>query len=690
MVDNTQGSEQDTKYFASLPPEEAVSAFKSRSDTWFDTLINNSYLEKVRTSWLFYHGLFNESIDSGHSIHFSGEQGELVNISVNHYRNIAKHILNMITANRPSFQARAVNMDYKSLAQTKLANSLLDYYMREKKLEEYLTTAAELSISMGSGYLKMEWDSEKGEIHDYTDNGVPVYEGDVVFTNLSVLDVAFDTTKEFSRDHDWVVVRTFKNKFDLAAQFPEKGEEIRALRTKDRMAWYNRLTGTNFDKTTDVPVYEVFHKRTPAMPQGRYMLYLSGDIILMDTPMPYRELPVYRIAPSDILGTPYGYTPMFDLLPLQDALNSLYSTVLTNQNAFGVQNIAIPEGSNIVTNSIMGGMNIVKYLPMPNVPNGGAPFPLQLTQTPSEIFNFIEIIKRDMETISGINAVARGDTPANLESGAALALVQAQALQFMSGLQHSYIKLIEDVGSGLIHMLQDFAAAPRIAMIVGENNRSEMKEFSGEDVSNISRVFVDVGNALANSVAGRLSMAEQLMQMKPEAFTPEQYVNIINTGKLENMTSSVNSQIMLAKEENKKLLDGTTKPIALSTDEHWLHIKEHQAVIADPDLRYDDELVARTLDHINEHLEELRNADPDLLLGLGQQPLSMQNPATTGPGNIQGRPPEEVSEPGNIEQLAAGQTGTPAGAMMPGIPSPAEVPQGQGPMTASEALSLQS
>ena len=48
-----------------------------------------------------------------------------------------------------------------------LANGLLDFYMREKRLEVYLKRAVEYSIVMGAGYIKMEWNSTSGEIYDY-------------------------------------------------------------------------------------------------------------------------------------------------------------------------------------------------------------------------------------------------------------------------------------------------------------------------------------------------------------------------------------------------------------------------------------------------------------------------------------------------------------------------------------------
>jgi hypothetical protein len=216
----------------------------------------------------------------------------------------------------------------------------------------------------------------------------------------------------------------------------------------------------------------------------------------MDTAMPYRTLPVYRIAPHDILGSPFGYTTMFDLLPMQDALNSLYSTILTNQNAFGVQNILNPRGNDVRLTQVEGGLNFIEYNAQ-----AGKPEPLNLTQTPPEIFNFAQIIEKNMETISGVNSVARGNPEASLKSGNALALVQSQALQFMNGLQQSYIMLIEDIGTGLVQLLQDFAKVPRVAEIAGVSNKTKMQEFTGDDLKSIRRVVVDVGNSLAQCLA---------------------------------------------------------------------------------------------------------------------------------------------------------------------------------------------
>jgi len=659
------------EYFAASSDEKLVTYLQKKSEAWFSSLVSTDYLDKIKRSWQAYYGFYYEG---GHAITFGGETGELVNLPMNHYGNIASHILTMVTATRPSFQARSINTDVKSQIQTNLANGLLDYYMRDKRLEQDLKKAVEYAIVMGCGYVKMEWNATTGDIYDYIEPeykplvdeegmpvydldgqpemeldedgemveltaGVPLYSGDIVFNVLSPFDVVFDPTKNDNK-HDWQLCRSFKNKYDLIAKYPEYAEKIKALKTKSDINT-SRVSMTAYDETTDVPVYEFYHRPTESLTKGRYVLYLDQDVVLEDTVLIYKNLPIFRISSRDILGTPFSYTSMFDLLPIQDAVNSLYSTIMTNQNTFGVQNVYVERGSDVQVEQISDGLNFIQ-----GNPGFNPPAPLNLTSTPAEIFNFLKMLETSMETISGVNSVARGNPESQLKSGNALALIQSQALQFISGLQQSYIQLIEDVGTNIVELLKTFANTPRVAAISGKSNVTYMKEFKAEDLSSITRVIVDAGNALAQTTAGRVEMASQMMQMGIIT-TPEQYIAVINTGKLETMTEGQNKELLLVRAERERLVDGSTPVVAILTDAHSLHIREHKAVLADPDLRMDAELVQRTLNHIQEHLDIL--SDPNvanILTLLGEQPLGPPGGSPPAPANAL---PEQPNQQGQEE-----------------------------------------
>ncbi len=639
-------------YFAADTPENTASNLLNKSQSFFTYLRANAYLEKLNLMYRAYYGAYNTSIGTGHQIHFTGEQGELALMPVNHFRNIAQHIYTMITANRPVMEARAVNLDSKSQSQAYLANGILDYYMREKGLEEALKRAVEMSIVLGTGFVKMEWNATAGEEYDFDEESNEFqYEGEIEFCNPSPLDVIVDGTKE-SWDNDWVMVKTYKNRFDLMAKYPDQADRIKGMPSKNEWNNYKLGIWTN-DDTDDICVYEFFHKKTEALPNGRYMLFLSTDCVLLDMAMPYRVIPIFRIAPSTILGTPYGYSPMFDLLPLQEAVNSLYSTILTNQNNLGVQNIYVPRGADININTLQGAMNIIS--------GNAKPEPLNLTQTPKEVFEYLNMLIQAMETISGVNSVSRGNPEASLKSGTALALVQSMSLQFISGLQQSYVKLIEDSGTALIQVLKDFSNTPKLISLVGKNNRPYLKEFVGDDIKDINRIIVDVGNPLSHTIAGRVQMAEQLLQMHL-LDSPDQYFQVINTGRLDAVYQGQMSELLLIQSENEKLLEGEN-PLTSPLDKHKLHIDEHKAVLSNPDLRNNPDLVKLTMDHIEQHLNALRNTDPALLQLIGEQPI----PPLPQPGEP---PPGPQGPPG----MPPGPPGMPKGG--PPMPPPGMGPQG--------------
>lgn len=668
-INSGQNRTTEEKYFAARPANDTCSVLMQRARSFYQVLHANAYLEKLARMWDSYHGQYYDSLGYGHRISFGGQQGELCQIPVNHFRNLAQHMYTIITSSRPTMDARAVNMDYKSLSQTVVANGILDYYMREKKLEKCLKKAAEMAVVLGSGFIKVEWNATEGEIYDVDEaTGKFSYQGDMVFTNLSPFDVVVDGSKE-EWDNEWILIRSFGNKYNLMAKYPELASKIDAIPAKSEVSRY-RLNMFSNDETDDIPIYEFYHKKTEAMPDGRYLLFVADDIVMMDAKLPYREIPIYRIVPSEIMGTPYGYTPMFDIYPLQEGINSLYSTIMTNQSTFGVQNVYVPRGADITMAALEGGLNVIEANAKPEAIN--------LTETPAEIFKFLEYLIQSAETISGINSVARGNPESSLRSGNALALVQSMAIQFTSGLQQSYVSLIEDVGTSVINILKDFAAAPRVIQIVGKNNKPYLKEFTGEDLNSISRVVVDMGNPLSKTTAGRVQMAEQLLQMKLLT-TPEQYFQVIDTGRLDVTYKGEQAELLNIQRENELLLSGQPA-VALSLDKHQTHILEHKGVLADPDLRSNAQLVKNVQDHIEEHLNFLRNTDPALLTLIGEHPIPPLQPPMP-PGGM--APPPGAPGPGG-PQMAPPPQGGP-GPMAPKIAPPPQ--QIAGPLQHGEPIS---
>ena len=192
------------------------------------------------------------------------------------------------------------------------------------------------------------------------------------------------------------------------------------------------------------------------------------------------------------------------------------------------------------------------------------------------------------------------------------------------------------------------------------------------DIADINRVIVDVGNPLARTTAGRVQMAEQLMQMKPEEFSIQQYAQVINTGRIDGMLESPVDQSNLIQLENERLLAGT--PVkALIIDDHKEHILRHRTILNDIDIRLDDVRSKATYDHLMEHIEFARSADPAILTMTNQQQLppapAPQPPVETGVNqpqqNAAGQSPIAQVEEASSQSMQQEQ---------PGVPKPATPP----------------
>jgi hypothetical protein len=439
--------------------------------------------------------------------------------------------------------------------------------------------------------------------------------GDMFFRHYKPRNVARDTSVEKMSECKWNIVVDYVNRFELANKYKKKMQAILDVSDDLAQRYSTDWTNVNIDKECDtIPLYTLVHQKSAALPKGRLVECIGDGTVLFDGDMEYKQFPLIPIVPSTLKSIPFGYTIAMDLLTLQKVFDGVYSTIITNQEAFGTQNVLVPENSNISVSKIADGLNFINYISA-----SGKPESLNLLNTPPESYKLLDLINSYIQTISGVNSVARGNPEASLKSGSALALVASMSLQFNSAFQNSNAFFKENSGTALISVLQQYASTPRIALISGKTNRSYLQSFTKDDIANISRVVVDIGNPLQRTIAGRLEMAE-VMLSKNMIRTPEEYLQVVDSGRIEPLIENERNELLLIRNENEKLMDGFT-PIAMITDNHPLHIKSHAAVTSSVDSRENPQVIEAVTNHITEHIEILRTADPDLMAVLGIQSL---------------------------------------------------------------------
>ncbi len=633
----------DSQYFFTKEAKDVASELIQRMSTWVNFLGSSSLRDRWRKSYQLYYGRHWQGTFFGQAgVKSAGQQGELKLVTANHFRNLVKHILVLTTNQKPSFDVRAINADPKSLEQARLGNNILNAYLGEKRLLRYVRTAAEHALIFGKGFVEITWEKQEGKPYSYSETQINgedqikvEYEGDIDIHNPGPLDIYYDTTCEDFTKLNWYVSRRFKNKWNLIAEYPELRSHILELQSKEDITYAFKNTFRYFDESEDVPVFYAYHKRTPAMPNGRFIMFSDNETVYYDGPIPYKELPIKRIVSGEIFQTTEGYSEAFDLIDLQEVYNNLISGIFSNFNATSVQTILIPNGSNI-TPSQIGNLRVLKY-----DPQMGEPKSLQLTNNPPDVYNAIGLIERLMETISGVNSVARGNPESSLKSGVALSLVQNMAVQYASGFQQSWAELLEDVGTTIIQYLKVFANTERLIAVAGKANKMAMQSFKGDDLSNIDRVVVDLGNSMSRTTAGRMEIANNLID-KGLIKVPQEYLTVLETGNLEPMTQGIQTQLSTIHAENEMMLQGK-QALVLVTDAHLLHVQEHLTLLSNPEVRANSELTGLVLEHIQQHKDLYQSQDPFFSMVAGEppapQPAPPQMPPQGAPMDQGGLPP---------------------------------------------------
>lgn len=625
------------EYIGLLPSDDLADEALRRIQNWATSVSTNGLIRRCFRNYRLYHNAdpYSQINSYWGDFGISGENGEYMNVKINHFRNILTHIMNMIFSKLPVPKARAANSSASSIESVEVCDALLEnlFQSRGGFAAKHLRKSAELSMIMGTAAVLMEWDNSAGEEYIKDESGKPYYTGDLKIRSLGITDFYTDTAIQEWDDVNWVIVRESMNKYVLASKFPDMAEKILARKNDD----YLGRTFDMFDrnKTEEIYTYKFYHKPSEGLlPNGRYQYFIDRDIVLYDGENPYGALPLFLVKPSEGLGTIYGYTPAFDLAPIQMFIDMTMSAISTNVTAHAVPNIVMEAGCGLSVNNLVGGMNIIE------VSQGTAPpQPLNLLNTSPEVYNLTQMLERLMETISGVNSVARGNPESSLKSGVALGIVQSMAIQFISGFQESIIQTIKDMSEFAIDYYRKFSTTERIVSIVGANNATDVKKWKAQTLQDIHDVYIEPVDPILQTIGGKMNLADNLLQHG--SVNPSQYITVATTGELEPMYKRPMSELNYIREENEKLMLGQhVEPLIF--ENHPLHMEEHSILFFNTELRSKANdpnspeyyILQAALEHFQKHKDMMNDLN-------SQQQVNQQAPPVNNKVNNQPQQPNQ-------------------------------------------------
>lgn len=599
------------------------------------------------------------------SLVFTGEQGELVKMFVPQARSLIRDTVTIVTKEKLAFNALAERRGTDVIQETKLGNALAGQIVDDENLNAKGVILTEGALVDGIRFLASTWRTDRGQI--WTTKGKsPLYSGTVGIDVVSMMDMRWNWRMGDWQQVPWAERRVKRNRWDLCAQFPKIARYIQALPPADDID-NNDIELRTIDDDDMVYVYEFYHRSSPALRNGRMMFYSDEKTIYSDGINEYcgfkgdKTIPIEPMLPERIGLYLLGHPMFSNLLPAQEMLDHGFSAVATNQSAFAVQNVLSPRGANLSVHDI-GGMNFVSYTPQ-NVPGGGKPEPMQLTQSAPETFKFMDMLYSHMQQLAKIPGALRGAPPPGVTSGTAIATLTTNAIEFISTTNGAYQDCIERTLMHGINAFRRFASVKHLVFMAGRGFETTKKSFVGKDLDPITKVKLVRSNPMMQTITGRADLADRLVKNRYIKSTKD-YVGVLEGEPLSKLYATELSESDLIDAENELLLagKGIDEVPVLNTDDHAEHMRKHAALLNEPYVRTNSTRTKAVTDHMMAHYSQAKDVDPFLtaMVRTGMMPesgppqpgprpgLPAPNPAGLtpgGPGPLPGAPENQPAAP---------------------------------------------
>jgi hypothetical protein len=676
-LDETPESE---RYWAQRDAKALRDVLKEKRRTFFAILENWGLLNVWRLAYAQHYGRNPEAMGEMETqqVGFDGDQGENIRFRINEPRSYVRQGAAMATNQRPAFQAVATNTDYASRAQVNSSDAAVDHIYSQSFGEKKERRVVEISMVFGWGSTWSRWDDDGGEWSNVPlplANGEPspitetVRSGAPYVQKLSPWDEYHDLYVEDDDEHLWRTACERRSKWEVAAEFPEFADEIKRVDTHDEYSFKGIFEiDTTQEADDQITVEHFYHARTAAMPDGRYTVF-AGDVMLSDGPLPEEDIPIDPLCPGHHIGTSMGYADSWDLLPIAQMTDELFSTTATNLANFGRQTIWTEEGTDLDIKSLANGSRWLKGTP-------GKPKPetLLLAAVPEPIRWFLGILSEKAQGLSGLNSVVRGQPSANITSGQMAALFHSIAVEFNGALQAAVDEHRTRVANRLLSLVKRHAKAPFLVQVAGVDERPYVESFSVDKLSGFDRVVMKTTNPLARSVPGRLEIFDRIIKL-PTAERAKAS-EMIRTGVWKDATDASAKRAMRIQWENEQIMAGKAPPVLMFDNrEMEAEIVEHFKIADSPELRSnpDHPAIKALQKHIADHFNVWRMTPPDIAGVMNMPPPPMaQMLGAKPPGNDNGKP-QSRGEPANDNGRSSPARDEATGVA---LPKPAQPPEG--------------
>lgn len=535
---------------------------------------------------------------------------------------------------RPTLKVRAFSDEDGDVQAAKLATGILQYAQERIGFADVVSKATVWAEVCGSAFYKVVWEENGGRKVGTSEDGTPVYEGEIGVSALSPFEIYPDRLNAESIDdlasiiHAQVVSADYIfQKFGKAVQADSKSVTAEYSEQSSGKLPLQKAGMTTAPQIEDgVILIERYTKPTGEFPKGRLEI-VAGNELLYEGDLPYqngeRGERVFPFVKQDSMRMPgafFGGSVIDRLIPVQRAYNAVRNRKHEFLNRLSMGVLTVEDGSVDTDELTEEGLLPGKVLVYRQ--GGKAPEMLDCGKMPSEFSAEEAWLEKEFSLIGGISDLSQNSTPLQVTSATGLQLLLSQDESRLAPTIGSIERALKEIARQTLRLYRQFAGTARLMTMTGENKKVQVRYFNGADVISDVSFEMDTAATPEEKQATLLRLYEAGVLTdddgKLTAESKNRILEAFGFGSYQNARDISALHIAKASEENLSLAEGGAELDAdtggsfgvQDYDDHALHLIEHTRFLLSAEykkLRDKQSVSARFKAHMAEHTR-LKNA----------------------------------------------------------------------------------
>jgi hypothetical protein len=462
----------------------------------------------------------------------------------NKLRPIFRTELARVTSQKPNASVVPASSDDDDLFAAQAGEQIWESLYQNKKVGQVFARSAFWMLQCGTSFIKCWWDQNKMD---------PITEmkGDICYADVTPFHLFIPDLREIEIENQPFVINAYTKPVEWVRRFYGKELNAEVVSASEILeSAYLNLQGADNTQPDSVLCLEAWIKpgAHKLFPDGGYVCIAGSEILHISReglPYNHKEYPFVKFEHIPT-GKFYAESVLKDLSELQREYNRTRSQIIESKQRMAKPQLLAFKGSvdpaKITTEP--GQVILVR----PGMP---MPTPLPLQPLPNYVLQELDIIKTDMEDISGQHQVSKGSAPPGVTAATAISFLQEKDDSLLShtysSIEYGFEKLARQ---SLSHVVQYWDMA-RTIKTTGSDGAFDAITLKGADIASGTDIRMEAGSSLPSSKSGRQALIMDLMKFG--YVEPNEGLKMMEIGGVQKLYQQLKVDESQAQRENLRM-----------------------------------------------------------------------------------------------------------------------------------------